>query len=162
MKKTAVAALTLLLTAAAYADFPDMPPMKEGLWKIHMVDNTTGQKPTDTTYSLCRDHAWDQQARQLSQKVLSSCTTSSDVKSGDTRTMVTSCKVAGTTITTKSILTSRGDTYFHNESFSTFTPPLYGQSQDSMIQEQTFVGACPAGMKPGDHQLPDGTIQHRH
>jgi hypothetical protein len=38
--------------------------------------------------------------------------------------------------------------------------PIFGRSQDSMTQEEIFVGACPAGMQPGDHQLADGTIQH--
>ena len=73
---------------------PDMPPMKEGLWKIRMTDNTPGQTPTDNTYSLCRNHAWDEQARQLTRKFLTGCTTASDVKSGNIRTIVQSCKVA--------------------------------------------------------------------
>jgi hypothetical protein len=160
MKKPMLAATFLLLLGVAHADFPNMPPLKEGLWKIHMVDTAPGQKPTENTYLLCRDHAWDQQARQVAQKFLASCTTLSDVKSGSTHTVAISCKIASTTITTKSTLTSSGDTHYHTESSTTFTPPLNGQSQASMIQDQTFVGACPANMQPGDHQLPDGTIQH--
>jgi hypothetical protein len=27
-----------------------------------------------------------------------------------------------------------------------------------MIQEQTFIGACPANMRPGDRKLADGTV----
>jgi hypothetical protein len=161
MKKPAMTtAFLLLLVGAAYADFPDMPPMKEGLWKIRMIDTTSGQKLTDTTYSLCRDHTWDQHVRQMAQKMLTSCTTTSDVKSGNTRTVVTSCKISNSTVVSKSTLTSSSDTNYHTETFATFTPPLFGQSQDSMIQDQTFMGACPTGMQPGDRQLADGTIQH--
>lgn len=163
MKKPVLTAACLLAFGIAHAvDFPDMPPMKEGLWKIHMVDTTPGQKPTENTYLFCRDHASDQRGRQIAQKFLASCSAPTDTKSGNTRTMVMSCKIANSTITTKSILTAFGDTHYHTESSSTFTPPLYGQSQDSMIQDQTFVGACPANMQPGDRQLANGTIQHNH
>jgi hypothetical protein len=161
MNKPALATACLLLLGVAHAvDFPNMPPLKEGLWKIRMIDNTPGQKPTDNTYTFCRNHAWDEQARQLAKKVLVNCATPTDTTSGNSRTVITSCKIANSTIVTKSTLTSTGDTFFHTETHATFTPPLYGQSQDSMIQEQTFLGACPAGMQPGDRQLADGTIQH--
>ena len=44
MKKPALATACLLLLGVAHAvDFPNMPPLKEGLWKIHMIDNTPGQ-----------------------------------------------------------------------------------------------------------------------
>lgn len=161
MKKPVLTAACLLLFGIAHAaDFPDMPPMKEGLWKIHMVDTAPGQKPTENTYLFCRDHAWDQHTRQIAQKFLASCTTTIDTKSGNTRTAVMSCKIANSTITTKSTLTTTGDTQYHSESSTTFTPPLNGQSQSTMIQDQTFVGACPANMQPGDRQLANGTIQH--
>jgi hypothetical protein len=159
MKKPALTlTLLLLLTAAHAADFPDMPPLKEGLWKIRMVNNTPGQPPSDNTFSLCRDHAFDAHTHQVAQRFLSACTTTSDTKSGNTRTLVQSCKIAGSTVITKSVLTADGDTHYRTESTSTFTPPLQGQSKDSMIQEQTFIGACPANMRPGDRKLADGTV----
>jgi hypothetical protein len=163
MKKPALTlTLLLLLTAAHAADFPDMPPLKEGLWQIRMVNNTPGQPPSDNTFSLCRDHAFDAHTHQIAQKFLSACTTTSDVKSGNTRTIVQSCKIAGSAVLSKSVLTAYGDTHYRTESSTTFTPPLNGQSKDSMIQEQTFVGACPADMHPGDRKLADGTIRaHR-
>ena len=163
MKKPALTtAILLLLSVAHAADFPDMPPMKEGLWKIRILDNTPGQPASDNTFSLCRDHAYDEQAHQLTKKFLAACTTTSDVKSGNTRTLVQSCKVAGSTITSRSVLTIDGDTHYRTESSSTFSPPLNGQSKDAMVQEQTFLGACPAGMHPGDRKLADGTIRaHR-
>lgn len=92
---------------------------------------------------------------------LATRTDTSDVKSGNTRTVVTSCKLSGSSVITRSILTSTSDTHFRTETFATFNPPIFGRSHDSMTQEETFVGACPASMHPGDHQLPDGTIQHR-
>ena len=163
MKKPILAATFLLLLGAAQAaDFPNMPPLKEGLWKIRMIDTAPGQKSTDNTYSLCRDHAYDEKGRQIANKFLTACSTTSDVKSGNTRTVVTSCKIGGSTVVTRSTLTGLSDTHFRTETSATYTPPLYGQSQSSMIQEQTFLGACPANMQPGDRQLPDGTLKHHH
>jgi hypothetical protein len=161
MKKPILATTFLLLFGVAHAvDFPNMPPLKEGLWKIRMIDNTPGQKSTDNTYTLCRNHAYDEKGRQLAQKFLTACSTTSDVKSGNSRTVVISCKIGGSTVVTRSTLTGLSDTHFHTESSATYTPPLYGQSQSSMIQEQTYLGACPANMQPGDRQLADGTIEH--
>jgi hypothetical protein len=160
MKKPILAATFLLfLGAAQAADFPNMPPLKEGLWKIRMIDTTPGEKSTDNTYNLCRSQAYDEKARQIANKFLTACSITTDVKSGSTRTFVSTCKIAGSTVVTHSTLTGLSDTHFHTESTTTFTPPISGQSQSSMTQEQTYLGACPATMQPGDRQRADGTIQ---
>lgn len=163
MKKPVLIAMTLLfvLGVGRGADFPDMPPVKEGLWKIHSVDTTPGQPRTESTISLCRNHAYDQHVRDVAQKTLSTCSTLSDVKLGSKRSFTISCKISGSTITTKSVLTSTGDNYYRSESESTYSPPLYGQSHLNSVNEQTYVGACPAGMAPGDRMLANGEIQHR-
>ena len=68
--------------------------------------------------------------------------------------------ISGSSVIIKSILPSTGDTHFRTEPFAAFTPPIVGRSQDSMTKDETFLGACPVGMQPGDHQLFDDTIQH--
>jgi hypothetical protein len=30
-----------------------------------------------------------------------------------------------------------------------------------MIEDQRYLGSCPAGMKPGDRLMADGSIVHR-
>ena len=161
MKKPILAATFLLLLGVAQAaDFPNMPPLKEGLWKIHTADTTAGQKPTESTISLCRNHAYDQQVLKEAAKFLTACSTTTDTASGNTRTVVTSCKIANSTVVTHSTITTLSDTHYHTESLATYTPPLYGQSRSTMVQDQTYLGACPANMQPGDRQLADGTIQH--
>jgi hypothetical protein len=161
MKKPILTAMTFLfvLGVGRAADFPDMPPIKEGLWKIHSVDTTPGQPPTESNISICRDHAYDQYVRGLTQKTLTTCSTISDVKLGSKRTLTVSCKISGSTITTKSVLTSSGENYYHSESETTYAPPLYGQTRTNTVNEQTYAGACPAGMAPGDRMLANGQIQ---
>jgi hypothetical protein len=156
-----LAIFLLVISVAGATDIPDEPPMKEGLWKIHSVTTTPGKPPQDSTMSLCRNHAYDQYAHGIVQKSLANCTTLSDVKLPGKRSMTVSCKISGSTITTKSIITSSGDSNYRSESESTYNPPLFGQTEMSMVQEQSYVGACPAGMAPGDRMLSTGQIEHR-
>lgn len=155
MRKTAVAAFALLFTAAAAQD---IPTMKEGLWKLHMVTSSPGGKPEDTTYSLCRDHAYDQKAHELMKRT--GCTTSEASGAGK-RTFSTVCKVGDMTITSKGTLTSSGDTSFHSETTTTYSPAMDGKSQATTVQDQTYIGACPADMNPGDIMAANGQIRHR-
>jgi hypothetical protein len=37
-----------------------------------------------------------------------------------------------------------------------FDPPFHGQKGMHMTQDAKWMGACPAGMKPGDMQMPGG------
>jgi len=154
------AACLLLLGLAGAAVLPEMPTLKEGLWKIHSVSTSAGQPPQESTTSLCRNHAYDQYVQGLAQKVMANCTLLSDAKLGGKRTITMSCKVNGTAITTKSVSTSSGDNYYRSETQTTYTPALYGLTSDSRVQEQTYAGACPAGMSPGDRKLADGQIVH--
>jgi hypothetical protein len=162
MHKTllAGAACLLLLGVVDAAELTDVPTLKEGLWKIHSVNTSAGQPPMDTTTSLCRNHAYDQEVEALSQKAMVDCSILSDVKLAGKRTMTVSCKVKGSIVTTKSVISHSGDNYYRSETQATYTPPLYGMSSDSRVQEQTYVGACPAGMSPGDRMLANGEIQH--
>ena len=155
---TALALLTVLGTARAI----DYPPMKEGFWKIHMVTTSPGGKPEETTTFLCRDHVYDQHTHQVADSAMKSCSNISDSSLFGKRTISMTCKIGGSTVTSKSVITSTADTYYHSDSTTSYSPALYGQTQSQMVQEQTYLGACPAGMSPGDHKLADGSIQkHR-
>jgi hypothetical protein len=158
MKKPALLALALLATVCA-AQGLDVPTMKEGLWKLHMVTTSPGGKSDEATYSLCRNHAYDQQAHELIKKT--GCTMIEGPAAGSKRTFTSTCKAGATTITTKAILTFSGDTQFHTESSTNYSPALSGKTQDNMVQDQTYVGACPVGMNPGDIIGADGQIRHR-
>jgi hypothetical protein len=153
---TAIALLVLVGSASAI----DTPIMKEGLWKLHMVTSTPGDKPDDATYFLCRDHAFDLRSKTIADNAMKSCKTISDTTSGGKRYLNVTCSVSGSTITSKAVMTSTGDTYYHTETTSTFSPPLGGEAASNSVQEQTWVSACPAGMSPGDRKMSDGSIQH--
>ncbi|MEO6806633.1 MAG: DUF3617 family protein [Edaphobacter sp.] len=161
MKRQALTAITLLAVIGT-ARAIDTPVMKEGLWKLHSISTSAGQKPDESTYFLCRDHAYDLKGKAIADQSMKSCTNISDTTSGNKRYLNMSCKVGASVLFSKGVITSTGDTYYRTETSTTYTPPLYGETQSNMVTEQTWVSACPVGMSPGDRKFADGTIQKRH
>jgi hypothetical protein len=72
----------------------------------------------------------------------------------------THCVVGNTVIDSKGTTTFQGDTAFHSESRATYTPPVGGISEMTMIMDQTYVGSCPAGVLPGDRTDANGRVTH--
>lgn len=147
----------LLLIGTAFA--LDAPPMKEGLWKLHQSTNIPGMPSMEMNYSVCRDHAYDARVKQMA-KSQPGCTMSADSVSGSQRSFTSSCKVGATTIVSKGVMTWSGENHVHSETHATYAPAFSGMTQETMIQDQTYVGACPAGMSPGDRMGADGQIMH--
>ncbi len=58
----------------------------------------------------------------------------------------------------KGRLTVNGDTFAHTENTTTFTRPMDGIAEATLIMDEKYVGACPAGMQPGDTMAADGKI----
>ena len=140
----------------------DPPPMKEGLWSIHIVTtDQPGNKKTEGTRSICRNHAYDERVRAMAAKSGASCKTLSEHSSGGTMTTETQCSAGGSVLKTKGVVTMSGDGAAHSETNTTYTPALYGTSETTMIMDQKFMGACPAGMEPGDTMDANGKIGHR-
>ena len=159
MKKMYIAAVLLLSYGTVRA--ADEPSMKEGLWSIHDVDTTNpGNKVSDSTHSICRSHAWDQEVQAESKKVMKSCTVLSDTTAGNKHVTEAKCQIGTTTITTKAIITSLNENSVHSETHATYSPALGGVSDTTTIQDQKYQGSCLAGISPGDMILSDGTVRH--
>lgn len=154
--------LLLIPTAAALltvARAADPPPLQEGLWEIRgqSIANP-GSKRTEFTYRLCRNHAYDQ-AMDALVKNQKDCTTSFDSLGGGRYTSSSRCTVSGTVIESKGTYTYQSPTATRSESSATYTPAFRGKTDETVIQDQTYVGSCPAGMKPGDRISTEGTLQ---
>ena len=155
----AFAAVALLLPLGTTLGL-DLPELKEGLWSIHrLVTTNPGNNKTDTTSTICRNHAFDQHVRSLA-KGLKGCTVVNESLQAGTYVAETRCKVGGTAIDSKATVTSRGDNATHSESHATYTPPMAGMSEMTMIMDEKYVGNCPAGVEPGDITQADGRVTH--
>jgi hypothetical protein len=146
--------IILLLRLALAAD---APPLKEGFWSIHSVstEQPSGKK-RELTRSICRNHAYDDHVREMAKKIPATCKTISENSSGGTTTTETECTVQSTVVHSKTTVTTASETATHLETHATYTPPLGGMSESTMVMDQTFTGACPDGVEPGDMIGPDG------
>jgi hypothetical protein len=150
-----------LLIAGGGAFGADQPALKEGLWSIHTVSvDQPGNKKTDGTVKLCRNHAYDERVRALAaQQSAKTCKTISETITGGTRTTETECTVGNSVLKTKAVATISGDAA-HSETHTTYTPAAYGTSETTMVMDQKYAGACPAGVEPGDRISADGKVSH--
>ncbi len=151
-----VGATVLLSSPPARA--ADRPDVKEGLWssQTQTIDNP-GNKRGGGLMTICRSHAYDEYVKGLA-AAMPGCDKPNEQVSGHTLTTALRCTVANTVIDTKETATFQGDTAVHSETHATYTPPLYGVSESTMIVDQKYLGSCPADMQPGDMKNAAGKI----
>ncbi len=159
MKKTmlALAITGLVLPIASATDPPDV---KEGLWSVHTeITNNPGGKKTESTYTLCRSHAFDQLQRSR-EKSMKGCSMLSESLTDNKYTSEFRCAAGATTIESKGSTTYQGNSASHADAHVTYTPALGGVTESLIVTDQKFVGSCPDGTQPGDRTNPDGTVIH--
>jgi hypothetical protein len=161
MKRTLVYAVGTLLLSIGIAKAANPPELKEGLWSTHTqsIDNP-GNKKTESTYTICRNHAYDEYVRSLTKGTKRGCTMVSESLEGGKYSVEMNCKTAGTVVHTKGTTTYQGDTATHSETRATYAPALAGISEMVATMDQKYVGSCPTGTQPGDMTSSDGTVNH--
>jgi hypothetical protein len=149
-KKTLLLPMGLAIVLLSIARAAGPPPLKEGLWEIsgQSIQNP-GNKSTEFKYQICRNHAFDS-AMDAVVKNAKGCTTSFDDQGGGHFASSSSCNVEGTTIVSKGTYTYESMISTRSESYATYSPAYKGKTDEHVVQEQHYLGACPAGMKPGD------------
>lgn len=157
MRPTSLILVGALLFSVARA--ADPPPLQEGLWEVRgrSVENP-GAKVTNFSYRLCRNHAFDT-AMDSQVKNAKECSTSFDDLGGGRFAAASSCNLGGRVIVSKGTYTYDSATLTHAESHATYTPAFNGKTEETILQEQRFLGDCPAGVNPGDRIMSDGSIQ---
>ncbi len=151
-----VACAMLLLPIARAAD---PPQLKEGLWEIRgqRIVNP-GSRRTEFTYRLCRSHAYDKAMDDLV-KNQKDCTTSFESLGGGRYASASRCTAAGVVIVSRGTYTYESSTSTRSESTATYVPALHGKTDETLIQDQNYIGSCPAGMNPGDRIDAESKIQ---
>jgi hypothetical protein len=154
---SSIATAALLLSVAAYA--ADPPPLQEGMWEVRgrSIENP-GARVTNFSYRLCRNHAFDA-AMDAQVKNAKECQTSFDELGAGKFASASSCTLGGRVIVSKGTYTYESTTSTRAESHATYTPAFNGKTEESLVQEQRYIGECPAGVNPGDRIMSDGTVQ---
>lgn len=143
---------------AAWAGHP--PKLKEGLWDIRAQRlEIPGNVRSEFTYKLCRDHAYDKSTNAKLEHVKGCLTTLKDEGDGKFSSSST-CTVSGISIVSSGVTVYMKDRLIHSETHASFSPAFNGKTEETLIEDQQYLGPCPSAMKPGDILPPDGIIRH--
>lgn len=143
----ALAVLTAIGMSAASAQ--SFPKMKAGMWEsTTKSDQPGGTMPTTL---MCIDDSVIEPMMKLGQGMAQGmCSKNESSISGNKVTGNVECKIANSTIRSKSVTTFNGDSGYRTETKSTYDPPLFGTKEAATVTEAKYIGPCKAGMKPGD------------
>jgi hypothetical protein len=110
-------------------------------------------------YKLCRDHAYDQSAVTLLKKV-KGCSTVLKTLGDNKFASASNCTVNGITIISNGVTTFRSAEATHSETQAKYVPSFNGKTDETMTQDQQYLGVCPPTMKVGDTLSAEGFIRH--
>ncbi len=136
-----------LVSTVAHGDTP--PQRKAGLWEL--VSTTPDSKRPPRTQRICLDRETDALLNKMGVMVGKQVCSKNDVRvSGNRVTTLSVCDFGGSQLTSEGVITYLGDSSFRNEVHGHFAPAMAGVSETHTVQQGKWLGACPAGMKPGD------------
>lgn len=138
-----VLAASLLPAEPARGD--EFPKRKPGLWEMR----TSGGPVGPQTLQQCIDAATDDILRRQSSEG-QNCSKPVVERDGNRYRVSSTCNGSGTRTTMDGVYTMVGDTEYRGDMKMTFDPPLSGAAEMNMKMAGKWLGACKAGMKPGD------------
>jgi hypothetical protein len=122
-----------------------------------MTVQTAGTPATRTRQ--CIDAKTDARLQQMGQGVMEGTCSKNVLRRDGSRWVSESvCRMGKSTITSRGVVTGDFDRELRMVIDSEYAPPLMGMSKDQTTITQRHAGACPAGWKPGDVEMP-GTQQ---
>ena len=148
----AIVAGVVFAASAAQAMPGDFPPRRAGLWDVTV--NMESMKIPARTNKMCIDAATDAKLMKLGVASKEADCTSMNVSGmGSTRVVDSVCHMNGGEQKNHIVMTFSGNSAYHMDMQSQFSPPIAGKSQSHILQDAKWVGPCPAGMKPGDMMI---------
>lgn len=154
--KTALAIL-LASAAPAFAAAPvDVPPLRPGLWEATTVPANRSQPRPEVT-RVCIDKFTQRQVLdQLAFAMPRMCSRNQYGMRGGRFVTESACTLGASTIEGRTETTFFRDTGYHTEVVGRVGPAGKVAPTQRAVIDGKHVGACPAGMKPGDMVLPNG------
>jgi hypothetical protein len=149
----AAALPALLLGAQAARADTTLPPRKPGLWQTTMVmkmsvnGNPMPGGPAPSNSVMCSDAKTDAESMKKMAGGDGHCSQFSINGGGNVYTMQGTCSspMGGGMMTIHSTMTKESDTKYH-----LVTDTSSAMMSGNMVADSTWLGACPAGVAPGD------------
>jgi hypothetical protein len=148
----AITAAVLFAASATSASAVDFPPRRAGVWTVTI--NMENAKLPVQTNKMCLDATTDAKLMKLGlASKEAQCTSMNISGSGNVRTVDSVCHFNGGTQKSHVVMTYAGDSAYHMDMRSQFSPPIAGHDQSHIVQDGKWLGPCPADMKPGDMMI---------
>jgi hypothetical protein len=143
------------LCSARNACAADPPVLKAGLWEV--VRTTTQESGQKHVTTMCLDDSVQAEMREFGMGVAKSMCSQNE-RSFDGTRMVTSsvCNMGPSTITSKTVMTFKGNTAYHADGTATFDPPMANVRESKVSIDARWTGPCKPGQRPGDMTLENG------
>ena len=142
----------LALGGAGAASAQELPARRPGLWAITMQ---VGGTPPQTVRQ-CVDARTDRQMQRFGQGLGEEpCLRDTLERQGERYVRESECRVGASTMTSRSVFAGDFSKAYRGEVESRYAPPLAGVSQSRVTVSARWSGACPAGWKPGDMEVPN-------
>ena len=133
----------------------DFPTMKAGLWESTVTREGVAQKVGGT--KMCMDTAVQKEMMEMGMGQMKAMCSKNDIRRDGNRVYGNvECKFGESMMKSSSVTTFTGDTSYHTEIKSSFTPPMQGVPSGNTTIDAKWIGACPAGMEVGDVMMSDG------
>jgi hypothetical protein len=145
MKSPLLLGMMAAACIAAVAQAGDYPNIKQGLWSTTTV--IAGSKQPSGT--MCNSTEVMQSVIDAHKKSDAPCKIISLSHNGSVYTEQTECNFGGKVKKSTSVTTFTGDTLVHTELHE-------ADGTVTLTSDSKYVGACPAGMVPGDFVGADG------
>jgi len=135
----------------------DLPPLRVGLWEATTTGPSRPEPRSASVTRMCIDkqtqrHVLDQVALALPKM----CSKNQYGMRGGRFVTDSSCTFGESAIEGKTETTFLRDTAYHMEVVGRVGPIGRAAETRRTVIDARHVGACPAGMKPGDMVLPNG------
>ena len=128
------------LATATYAD--NLPDQKLGLWQETSQTTEDGKTQSPEKSQHCVDAATLEMVKRASADAAKQCSKYDLRQIGGKWVLDSICNFGATTLTLHSETLMHGDTAYHSESQSTYSPALSGGGHSRTITDGVWLGAC--------------------
>jgi hypothetical protein len=137
---TPLLASLILLAATAHAN--DQPEQKPGLWQQTSQTTEDGKAQSPEKSQHCVTAATQQMVKRVTADAAKKCGRYELRQVSGKWILDSVCNFGATTLTLHSETVMKGDTAYHSESDSTYSPALSGGGHSHSITDGTWLGPC--------------------
>lgn len=130
----------VLMATAAHAE--GQPEQKTGLWQRTSQTTEDGKAQTPEKSQHCVDSATLDMVKRALADAAKQCSKYELREIGGKWVLDSVCNFGATTLTLHSETLMKGDTAYHSQSESTYSPPLSGGGRSRTTTDGVWVGPC--------------------